>query len=77
MVFVVVDRFTKMVHFIPCINEHDESQIANIFFKIVVRIHGLPMTILIDRDTKFIGHFWRTFYKKLGTHLSYSLAYHP
>jgi hypothetical protein len=42
-----------------------------------VRLHGLPRSIVSDRDTKFIGHFWRTLWKKLGTNLAFSSAYHP
>jgi transposase InsO family protein len=51
--------------------------IANLFFKKVVRLHGLPKSIVSDRDTKFVGHFWRTLCKKLGTNLSFISAYHP
>jgi transposase InsO family protein len=47
------------------------------FFKEIVRLHGLPRSIVSDRDTKFIGHFWRTLWKKLGTNLAFSSAYHP
>jgi hypothetical protein len=76
-IFVVVNRFSKMAHFISCQKTSDATHIVSIFFKEVVRLHDLPKSIILDRDTKFVGHLWRTLWKKLGTNLSFSSAYHP
>jgi hypothetical protein len=76
-IFVVVEIFSKMAHFIPCQKTCDAMHVVNLFFKEVVRLHGFPRSILSDRDTKFVGQFWRTLWKKLGTEISFSSAYHP
>lgn len=56
-IFVVVDRFTKMTHFIPCIKTDNASHIVMIFFSEIVRLRGLPLTKVFDKDAKFMSYF--------------------
>jgi hypothetical protein len=76
-VLVVVDRLTKIKHFIACNGTCDAKEVARLFTKYVWKLHGLPRTIVSDRGPQFISEFWSHLTKRLGTQALLSTAYHP
>jgi hypothetical protein len=76
-IFVVVDHFSKMSHFIPYHKSDNASHVANLFFTEIIRLHGVLNTIVLNRDIKFLRNFWRTLWFKLGTKLLFSTTCHP
>jgi hypothetical protein len=76
-ILVVIDRLTKMSHFIPCRKDLDTRQFANLFMKEVVRLHGLPRDIITDRGTLFTSDIWKETTKELGIERRLSTAFHP
>ncbi|KAJ9545458.1 hypothetical protein OSB04_025165 [Centaurea solstitialis] len=76
-IWVIVDRLTKSAHFIA-INESSSSEkLADIYVKEIVGRHGVPVTIISDRDVRFTSRFWSKFHEDLGTKLQLSTAFHP
>ena len=76
-VMVVVDQLSKRAHFIPTTNDVSAAGVAHLFFNNIWKHHGLPVTIISDRDFKFTSHFWKTLWSLLGTKLSMSTAFNP
>ncbi|GJW27368.1 putative reverse transcriptase domain-containing protein [Tanacetum coccineum] len=76
-IWVIVDRLTKSAHFLPMRENDAMDKLARLYLKEVVTRHGIPVSIICDRDYRFTSNFWRSFQKALGTRLDMSTAYHP
>ena len=76
-ILVVVDHFSKMAYFLPCSKTSDASKIAKLYFDEIVKLYGLPKTIVSNRDVRFMSYFWKTLWHLVGTKLKFSTAFHP
>ena len=75
-ILVIVDRLTKMAHFLPTTTDISAPDVAKLFLDNIYRLHGIPESIVSDRDTRFTSRFWRTLFELLGTKLTFSTAFH-
>ncbi|CAN4115869.1 unnamed protein product [Withania somnifera] len=76
-IWVIVDRPTKSAHFIPTHSSYSVECPARIYIREVVRLHGVPISIISDRGTRFTSKFWRAIRRDLGTEVHLSTAFHP
>ncbi|PNX92431.1 Ty3/gypsy retrotransposon protein, partial [Trifolium pratense] len=76
-IMVVVDRLTKSAHFIPMKTDYTSKTVAEAFMHNIVKLHGMPKSIVSDRDKVFTSAFWQHLFKMQGTSLAMSSAYHP
>jgi len=76
-IWVVVDRLTKSAHFIPINITFPVAQLAEIYIRDIVKLHGVPSSIVSDKDLRFTSRFWKSLQEALGLKLGLSSAYHP
>jgi hypothetical protein len=76
-IWVIVDRLTKSAHFLPINERYTVDRLVDIYMKEIVARHGVPVSIVSDRDPRFNSRFWRSFQECAGTKLNMSTAYHP
>nr|GEV05348.1 retrotransposon protein, putative, Ty3-gypsy subclass [Tanacetum cinerariifolium] len=76
-IWVVVDRLTKSAYFLPMKETDPMDKLARLYLKEVVTRHGIPVSIICNRDSRFTSNFWRAFRKAMGTRLDMSTSYHP
>ncbi|GJX99746.1 putative reverse transcriptase domain-containing protein [Tanacetum coccineum] len=76
-IWVIVDRLTKSAHFLPMREDYKMDRLARLYLNEIVARHGVPISIISDRDSRFTSRFWQTMQEALGTRLDMSTAYHP
>jgi hypothetical protein len=76
-IWVIVDRLTKLAHFIPIRVDYHPTDYAELYFNQIVWLHGIPRAIVSDRGLQFTARFWEHLHDLLGTKLVRSSAYHP
>src|SRR5688572_8275278 len=76
-VWVIVDRLTKSAHFLPVKTSYNAEQLARVYIREIIRLHGVPTSIVSDRGAQFTSRFWRSIQEQMGTRLELSTAFHP
>ncbi|GKV43664.1 hypothetical protein SLEP1_g50928 [Rubroshorea leprosula] len=76
-IWVIVDRLTKSAHFLAIKQKDPLDKLAKLYVQEIVKLHGVPVSIVSDKDPRFTARFWRSFQKAMGTQLKLSTAYHP
>jgi len=76
-IWVIMDRLTKSAHFLLVKLTYKTSQYAELFIAKIVKLHGVLVSIVSDRDPISTSRFWKVFQKALGTHLNMSTSHHP
>nr|GEY94106.1 reverse transcriptase domain-containing protein [Tanacetum cinerariifolium] len=74
---VIMDRLTKSAHFLPMREDYKMDRLARLYLNEIVAIHGVPISIISDRNSRFTSRFWKSMQEALGTRLDMSTTYHP
>ncbi|GKB65463.1 putative reverse transcriptase domain-containing protein [Tanacetum coccineum] len=77
IIWVIVDRLTKSAHFLPMREDYKMERLARLYLNAIVARHGVPISIISNRDSRFTSRFWQSIQEALGTRLDMSTAYHP
>ncbi|TYH01630.1 hypothetical protein ES288_A09G074600v1 [Gossypium darwinii] len=77
VVWVVVNRLTKLAHFIPVHTDYSLDKLAELYIAKIVRLHEVPISIISNRDPRFTSRFWKKLQEALGMKLNFSTAFHP
>jgi len=77
MILTVVDRFSKYAHFVALSHPYTAVSVARIIFDEIVRLHGIPTSIVSDRDPVFTSAFWQELFRASGSKLHMNSAFHP
>ena len=76
-VWVIVDRLTKSAHFLAMWMTFTLERFCRLYIREIIRLYGVPVSIVSDRDPRFTTHFWKSFQKAMGTRLTMSTTFHP
>ncbi|WMV46380.1 hypothetical protein MTR67_039765 [Solanum verrucosum] len=76
-IWVIVDRLTKSAHFVPAQTTYNLEKLAKINIREIVRLHGVPISIISDLGTQLTSHFWWSMQKELGNRVDLSTTFHP
>ena len=76
LVWIVVHRLTKSAHFLPVRTDYSLNKLAELYIREIVWLHGIPISIISDRDSRFTSRFWGKLQEALGTRLNFSTTFH-
>ena len=74
---MIIDKLTKLAHFLPVRIDYSMDRLAELYVDEIVRLHGVPLSIVSDRDPRFTSRFWKELQSALGTRLNFNTTFHP